>query len=42
MGVFVPVCMCVGFEVGVSVGCGFALCLGYECVWPGPCAYLDV
>jgi hypothetical protein len=33
------VLVCVGFEVGVSLGCGFALRLRDE--WIGPCPYTD-
>jgi hypothetical protein len=34
--VFDVVLLGVGFEVRVSVGCGVALWLRDECVWPSP------
>jgi hypothetical protein len=42
VSVFGVVCVCVGFEVSVCVGCGFAYSLGYECVWQGLGAYRHV
>jgi hypothetical protein len=39
MSVFDVVFVCVYFEVGVHVGCGFAYGLRDECVRLGPCVY---
>jgi hypothetical protein len=34
MRVFDDICVCIGFEDGVSEGCGVALCLRDTSVWP--------
>jgi hypothetical protein len=33
------VCVRVSFDVGVFVGYGISLGLGYECAWRGPVAF---